>query len=360
MDCQPFAERLRALREQLGASEFEWYPFDSFGSYRLLEKLPAPECSDIRRLCGAGPVLELCCADGDLSFFLESEGCRVHAVDWPLTNHNYLRGFRRLHQALGSRVELHELDLDGRFELPGDYYTLAFFLGGLYHLKNPFYILEQLAERSYYCVLSTRVARWTPDRTAEMRAHPLAYLAAADEFANDDSNFWVFSETGLRRLLDRSGWKVIDWTTFGDSVTSDPLDPGRDERAYCLLRSKRLSPDARVILLEGWHQVEESAWRWTERKFAVSVHEPGAGLRLRGLVPEGLAPVTLSAAFDGEALPALNLTSPGEFVYAASLPQAVPSVMRLEFELSAAQEPNDRDRRQRGIIVKSENLQMMF
>lgn len=360
VDSRLFAERLRALKEQTASPEFEWYPYDSLGSFRLLGDFLTGDRRDLRKLCGAGPVLDLCCADGDLSFFLESEGCLVRAVDWPLTNHNYLRGFRRLHASLASRVELHELNLDARFELPGNYYTAAFFLGGLYHLKNPFYLLEQLAERAYYCFLSTRIARWTPDRTADLRPHPLAYLVADDEFKNDDSNFWVFSAAGLRRLLHRSGWQVLDETSFGDTVKSDPLSAERDERAFCLLRSTRLSPHARVTLNEGWHQVEESAWRWTEQHFSLTVHEPGPTLRLRALVPVALAPLTLSACIGGTALPPATFDSAGEFVYSASLPQPLPSAARLDFSLSSALEPDVADRRQRGVIVRVEDLQRMF
>ena len=47
-------------------------------------------------LTGGDPVLDLCCADGDLSFFLESLGCSVTAVDLPQTNYNRMAGVRAM------------------------------------------------------------------------------------------------------------------------------------------------------------------------------------------------------------------------------------------------------------------------
>jgi len=349
------AERKR----QLATAEFEWYPYDSFGSLLLAEKLLAGRGRSLRELTSSGPVLDVGCADGDLSFFLESEGCAVDAVDWRITNHNFLRGFRRLHAALGSRVSLYEVDLDARFELPDRYYTIAFFLGALYHLKNPFYALETLASRAYYCLLSTRIARWTPDQRTELQPHPVAYLVDADEFELDDSNYWVFSETGLRRLLRRSGWDVVEWTTFGDASHSDPLHPERDERAYCLLRSRGLSMEARVLLGEGWHAQEAEAWRWTERRFRVELLDLPAEplLELRGHVPKGLAPMTLRVSADGNPLPAFEIREEGDFVYATSLPSSTTSVL---FEASRAHPPDAADRRERALIVKSSSLQRLI
>ena len=98
---------------------------------------------------GAGrKVLDLGCADGELAFFLESLGYQVTAVDHGVYNHNGMRGARALKAALGSAVELVELDLDRPFQLPGGPYDFAFFLGTLYHLRNPFHVLEELAKRA--------------------------------------------------------------------------------------------------------------------------------------------------------------------------------------------------------------------
>ena len=59
-------------------------------------------------------------------------------------------------------MELVELDLDRPFQLPGGPYDFTFFLGTLYHLRNPFHVLEELAKRTAFCFLSTRIARRFP------------------------------------------------------------------------------------------------------------------------------------------------------------------------------------------------------
>ena len=48
----------------------------------------------------------------------------------------------------------------------------------------------------------------------------------------------MFSEAGLRRVLDRAGWDVLDFITLGNTTTSDPATNAGDERAFCLVRSR--------------------------------------------------------------------------------------------------------------------------
>jgi hypothetical protein len=66
-----------------------------------------------------------------------------------------------LARELGSTARLWDVDLDSRFEVQR-HYGLALMLGVLYHLKNPFYALEQAAQHARYCILSTRVAPFDP------------------------------------------------------------------------------------------------------------------------------------------------------------------------------------------------------
>ena len=67
---------------------------------------------------------------------------------------------------------------------------------------------------------------------------PVAYLLDADECNNDATNYWIFSEEGLRRILHRTGWDVLDFGTVGAVGKSDPATPKGDERAFCLVRSR--------------------------------------------------------------------------------------------------------------------------
>jgi SAM-dependent methyltransferase len=328
---------LEAVKESLGPQEFEWYPYDSFGYIARLDLLLKGRLAVMRAMAGEEPVLDTGCGDGALSFFMESLGCRVDAIDNPPTNHSGMRGVRKLKEALGSAVEIHAMDIDAQFELPKERYGLTLLLGILYHLKNPFYVLEKLAKHSHYCLLGTRVARVTP-KGAPMRKEPLAYLVDEMETNGDPTNFWIFSEEGLRRIMRRAGWETREFMTAGCLTDSDPVRGDRDERAFCLLESRLLAPRYAPKLLAGWHP-EEEGWRWTKKEFSVSLPpdpliSPRA-LQLRFHLYEGLGPLTVRATVNGRRLEPETFRSAGEHVYRAVLPPDVVTLgaAQVDFEL---------------------------
>ena len=332
-----FKKKLDALKESLGPQEFDWYPYDSFGYISRLDLLLNGRLSVVRAMAGKEPVLDAGCGDGALSYFMESLGCRVDAIDNPPTNHSGMQGVRRLKEALDSKVHIHQMDIDAQFELPSERYGLTLLLGILYHLKNPFYVLEKLAMSSHYCLLGTRVARVTP-KGAPMRREPLAYLVDEMETNGDPTNFWIFSEEGLRRIVRRAGWEVREFMTAGCLEESDPVRGDRDERAFCLLESRLLEPRYAAKLLSGWHE-EEDGWRWTSRVFSVALPAdpliiPKA-LQFRFTLYEGLGPLTVKATVNGRRLEPETFRSTGEHVYRALLPPdtLTTAAAHVEFEL---------------------------
>ncbi len=172
-----------------------------------------------------------------MSFLLHSIGYDVDIIDNGSTNCNGLRGARLLAEEVGSGVEVFEMDLDEQFHLPRKY-GVAFFLGTLYHLQNPFYALRHLADSTQFAFLSTKIAEVTVDGSVRLSAAPLAYLLAANECNNDPTNYWIFSQPGLRRLLDRTGWEILDFSLVGCNTDSDPSNMDRDQRAFCFLKSR--------------------------------------------------------------------------------------------------------------------------
>ncbi|MGA3188794.1 MAG: methyltransferase domain-containing protein [Bryobacteraceae bacterium] len=181
-------------------------------------------------------VLDVGAADGALSFFFESLGFAVNAIDSSTTNMNRMQGIRLLAEHFHSKVRIDDTNIDHRLCLK-DNHGLALFLGTLYHLKNPFAVLETLAAHSRFCLLSTRVARWSPDHRLRLDEAPLAYLLDKAECNQDSTNYWVFSPPGLLRLVERTGWEVCGSANSGSS-DSDPSSPMGDERAFLLLRSR--------------------------------------------------------------------------------------------------------------------------
>lgn len=348
---EEFAGTLAAAKERIAATRFEWYRYDSLSNLSHLERLLPEEYRDLVKLSAGNPVLDFGCADGDLAFFLESLGLKVLTFDHVRTNHNGMMGVRALKKELNSSVEIHELDLDNNFEIPEGRYGLALVLGILYHLKNPFYVLETISKRAKYCLLSTRIARLLPDRTTDVSKVPMAYLLGETELNEDATNFWIFSEAGLRRIVERANWRVIAFQTTGDTTASDPDSLDHDERAFCLLES--VFGMGHLELLDGWHEPEPAGWRWTEKRF---------GMRLRGMktvtlklyIPphmlDRFGSLTLSAEANGQPLAAETYTQPGPARYSRRLPAGQDEVDVI-FTVDNAMPPSDEDRRELGIVV---------
>jgi hypothetical protein len=124
-----YRAELDAVKERLAPAGFGWYPYGTLSNFFLLEKLLRGANRNLLGLAGDAPIADIGAADGDTAFFVESLGHRAHAVDFPPTNYNSCRGIRLLKETLGSSVEIREVDLDKHFELPGERYGLAFFLG---------------------------------------------------------------------------------------------------------------------------------------------------------------------------------------------------------------------------------------
>jgi hypothetical protein len=392
-----FRARLTAIKNGICLLGGEWYPYDSMSSVVQLDQLLEGEVEALRLLAGSDPVLDVGCGDGDIAFFLESLGCReILALDHPPTNYNRMAGVSTMRRALASSIDIRAANLDYPFDLPHPRYGLAFLLGILYHLKNPYLILESLARKSRYCFLSTRIATLSPDRKTNLADLPVAYLLGEAEANDDSTNYWIFSEAGLRRILARAGWTVRNWRVTGNTSASDPVSPEGDARAFCLLESRLADRSTTFRLLEGWHDLEFNSWRWTGRRFSVELSAPlpnptapnpaepnvaginlagadlagtdlagakqaganqDATLRFRFHLPPQLAAlqpsVTLIAAINREALPPQTYSGAGDHRYVRNIAASVLSEhpIQLTFELDRALGPSELDQRELGLLV---------
>jgi tRNA (mo5U34)-methyltransferase len=244
MQIDEMCERAKAFQRQIdeqkaeiGPVEFRWYPYDTLGNFEHLNALLTGEHRGLFDRIGERPIADIGGADGQIAFFLESLGYTTELIDYAPTNMNNLKGATRLKEAFHSRVEIHDVDLDAQFTLPHHDYALVIFLGILYHLKNPFYALETLSKCAKYCLVSTRITMLSPDKRVTLQHVPVAYLLDPDESNNDATNYWIFSEAGLRRIFARTGWVVEDYRNVGNTIDSDPASAEGDERTFVLLRS---------------------------------------------------------------------------------------------------------------------------
>ena len=248
-----YAKTLRSQRQQLAPPEF-WYPYGSINNFDVLNKLLTGQNRNIFRDTIPKRAADIGAADGDVSFFMEREGWEMTIIDNPPTNWNGLRGAKLFKEATGSAVQILEMDLDSQFLLR-DKYDVVFFMGILYHLKNPFYVLEELSKSARYAFLSTRIMRWSKPPPQDkllnlasgqpaaprrlMEDLPVAYLLGRKECNNDNTNYWIFSDAGLRRILDRTGWNIKDYLVIGETEDADPFSEKNDARSFSLIKSRR-------------------------------------------------------------------------------------------------------------------------
>jgi SAM-dependent methyltransferase len=352
-------ERLATARKSIGPGAFEWYPYDSLANVLNLERTFGARYLSVLDSAPGKSIADIGCGDGDVAFFLESLGCSVDAIDFPDSNHNGMQAVRVLKQRLGSEIGISEIDLDSQFELPRPRYDLCLLLGILYHLKNPLYVMEQLARRTRYCILSTRVARYFPGDRPLPADQPIAYLVGEEELNQDASNFWIFSHPGLKRLFERTYWKILEYASVGDTRFSMPVGDRHDERAFCLLESH--FGLANVDLLQGWHETEIGGTRWTEKRFSARVNLTAiAGpdrLLMKVYVPEDLlerfGPRRLEIDVDGEPSAPAIFDSPGYHEIVRRFRTRGRRSILVSCRVDNAMPPDDEDSRERALVVVS-------
>jgi|SRR5689334_4027070 len=240
-----FRKKIESIKLEID-HRFPWYPYPILSNLpnltSIFDKHPLDE------LVGpSNKTLDIGAADGDLAFFLESLGFRADIIDFPPTNYNHLKGAKLLKEKLNSGINIYERDLDSQFPIPDEKYGLIFFLGILYHLKNPYYVLETLSHTTKNLIINTRIAKYAKKQGRNLLRKgpriadlPVAYLLAPDESNNDSTNYWIFSMKGLERIFERTGWRITEIYSVGDTINSNPSDRDHDERVCALLNSKNV------------------------------------------------------------------------------------------------------------------------
>lgn len=354
-----FRAELQALKHRLPVPDYGWYPYETLSALGILTKLIEPIFDEVAPALSTGPVADIGCADGDLGLLCAYLGGKVDAIDHIESSFNQMRGIDVLREALGLPLDVHDIDLDGRFHLPRSDYRFVFFLGTLYHLKNPYYVLENLASHADWCVLSTRIAQVTAHQTP-IEEDPVAYLLDPREANDDPTNYWIFSPAGLLRLLSRAGWTVFGHERIGPRLNSDPVRPEADERMFVLLKSRPRHPDLLVRALHGWYAPENEAWRWTAKTFALEVVPPAKGalseFALRFQVPDTLLEaqgrVRVTCTIEGCPAGTITCTKPETLEFRGRFPTLFTRrAIQLDFQVESSYSPAAGDVRELGVIV---------
>jgi hypothetical protein len=128
-------------------------------------------------------------------------------------------------------------------------------------------------------------------------------------------------------------------------------------------------PKAATQLISGFHNIENNAWRWTERQFSLSLGVPagaasaGAILQMRVTVPpptiEKLGSVKLTGSVNGTDLASQIWSEAGDYVYRSEIPGSLlrANPVKVEFRLDKAIPPGQGDSRELGIIVSTVGLE---
>lgn len=234
IDRIAFTERLEVIRSE-GEPHGGWYRYGSMANFGLLVELQPVDGG----ISGISSIADIGGADGDMSFYLSSKGYDVELIDHAETNANGLEGAKMLRDALNSNVAIYDVDLDKGEQLPRESYDLVLFLGILYHLENPYMALKMLSNVSKNLILSTKISSRDSGGNPWFENQAVAYLVDTYECNNDPTNFWVFSPAGLRRMISRTGWKILSERRVGAVGDSEPASMEKDERMFVWLQSTK-------------------------------------------------------------------------------------------------------------------------
>ena len=174
-----------------------------------------------------GSVLDIGAWDGYFSFLAEKNGAsRVLAVDSPKHSWNKEKitvagedfkmngkeGFETARKILNSKVEDREMEIvDITKENVGTFDTVLC-LGILYHMKDPFQIIRNLAEvTNKKLIIETHM-------DGNYLSAPAMMFYPTNELNNDDGNWWGPNLLCLVKMLEVSGFKKIEVNPSGARV----------------------------------------------------------------------------------------------------------------------------------------------
>jgi hypothetical protein len=127
-------------------------------------------------------------------------------------------------------------------------------------------------------------------------------------------------------------------------------------------------PKGAIQLLNGFHAVEQNAWRWTMGKFSVTLKTPrgsekGGTLVMKLVVPDALIATakstTLTAVIGSTSIGSATYSAAGEQTFTADVPASLlgTEAVSVDFALTKFLPAGTGDLRELGVIVSSVSLE---
>ncbi len=172
------------------------------------------------------------------------------------------------------------------------------------------------------------------------------------------------------RRLNRYAWTGVALGLLVTGCQKRPATPATVEGPAPLASVVRTADPAQASqLIAGFHQIEQSAWRWTAHEFSADLRPPvgsaakGAMLTLQFALPEAVfaktGPVTVSAKVNGSPVTPQRFDKTGPQSYSAAVPASALTgeTVRAEFAIDKFLAAGEVDQRELAVIVSSVGLE---
>ena len=197
-------------------------------------------------------IVDVGCANGDLSYALSLAGFDVTALDWSFAHDQAPAFVSAVAKQNNLDMSVVDISVDRYFGIDDirssavhrqeripDIYELAISFGLVYHLKNPFAFFESISKIAKRFLVGTHVVTHLPQLGARIDGSPVAYLVDTLELNSDPTNYWMMTPKAFERIALRCGFQIEARIAIPNNPlgVSTPDDPSLGVRHFLALRS---------------------------------------------------------------------------------------------------------------------------
>jgi tRNA (mo5U34)-methyltransferase len=222
----------------------ELYDFDTLDNFIHLQELLDERAGAYLDGMPNRTMIDIGCANGELGLVFEDAGFAVALLDRSHVSEvpgSHIRQNAPLVASVLARIKgsgavVVDEDVDVDFE-PGrvvaafsrahpdrpliDRFGLGVMVGVLYHVKNPYSVLEKLGQLCDHLIIGTWVADCLPDQETMVQDEQVVFLLADRQLAADPTNYWIFTRRSFHVLVERCGWEIL-----AEHVVTNPAGGG--------------------------------------------------------------------------------------------------------------------------------------